>query len=195
MQTSVLAWLSVVSLAGISYVLAAEDAKSAEKPVPAVLNYTMKSLAGEDVKLSQFQGKVILIINTASECGFTPQYEGLQALYTKYKDKGLVLLGFPANDFGQQEPGTDSQIATFCKENYGVRFPMFSKISVLGNTKAPLYQYLTDARNDPTKLGEVQWNFEKFLISKDGKIVNRWRSATTPQSDEVVKAIEAELAK
>jgi glutathione peroxidase len=195
MQTSVLAWLSVVSLAGISYVLAAEDTKPADKPAPAVLNYTMKSLAGEDVKLSQFQGKVILIINTASECGFTPQYEGLQALYTKYKDKGLVLLGFPANDFGQQEPGTDSEIATFCKENYGVTFPMFSKISVLGNTKAPLYQYLTDTRNDPTKLGEVQWNFEKFLISKDGKIVNRWRSATTPRSDEVVKAIEAELAK
>jgi glutathione peroxidase len=126
MRTSVLAWLSVVSLAGISYVLA-EDSKPTDKPVPAVLSYTMKSLAGEDVKLSQFQGKVILIINTASECGFTPQYEGLQALYTKYKDKGLVLLGFPANDFGQQEPGTDSQIATFCKENYGVTFPIFRR--------------------------------------------------------------------
>lgn len=169
--------------------------KKEEKPVPAALNYTMKSLDGKDVKLSDYQGKVILMINTASKCGYTPQYEGLQKLYTKYQEKGLVLLGFPANDFRQQEPGTDAAIAEFCKENYGVTFPMFSKISVLGAEKAPLYKYLTDAANDPTKGGEVKWNFEKFLIGKDGKVVGRYRSAVTPQSDEIVKAIEAELAK
>lgn len=169
--------------------------KKEEKPVPAALNYTMKSLDGKDVKLSDYQGKVILMINTASKCGYTPQYEGLQKLYTKYQEKGLVLLGFPANDFRQQEPGTDAAIAEFCKENYGVTFPMFSKISVLGAEKAPLYKYLTDAANDPTKGGEVKWNFEKFLIGKDGKVVGRYRSAVTPQSDEIVKAVEAELAK
>lgn len=169
--------------------------KKEEKPVPASLNFTMKSLDGKDVKLSDYQGKVILMINTASKCGYTPQYEGLQKLYTKYQEKGLVLLGFPANDFKQQEPGTDAAIAEFCKENYGVTFPMFSKISVLGAEKAPLYKYLTDASNDPTKGGEVKWNFEKFLIGKDGKIIGRYRSAVTPQSDEIVKAIEAELAK
>lgn len=173
----------------------AQQLKREDKPVPPTLNFTMKSLAGQDVKLSEYRGKVILIINTASECGYTPQYEGLEALYEKYKEKGLILLGFPANDFGQQEPGTNSEIAQFCKVNYGVTFPMFSKISVLGDTKAPLYKVLTDPSNDPTKGGEVKWNFEKFLIGKDGKIVGRYRSAVEPQSDELVKAIEAELKK
>jgi glutathione peroxidase len=132
------------------------------------------------------------MVNTASKCGYTPQYEGLQALYTKYKDKGLVLLGFPSNDFGGQEPGTDSQIAEFCKANYGVTFPMFSKIAVKGDQKVPLYKYLTE--HAPTT-GEIKWNFEKFLIGKDGKIVNRFLSKIEPTSDEITKAVEAELAK
>lgn len=187
-----------VALAGIAammlvttVVTVAQD-KPQEKAVPEVLNFKMKTLAGHDVDLSKYNGKVILMVNTASKCGYTPQYEGLQALYTKYKDKGLVLLGFPANDFGQQEPGTNAEIAEFCKANYGVTFDMFSKVVVTGNDKTPLYKYLTE---HAPKTGEVKWNFEKFLISKDGKIVNRYLSKVEPTSDEITKAIEAELAK
>jgi len=194
-RTSILAGLAALAAAGVSMVIAA-DTPGADKPVPPVLNFTMKTLqSGEDQKLSTYQGKVILMVNVASKCGYTPQYEGLESMYTRYKDKGLVILGFPANDFGAQEPGTSAEIAEFCKATYGVNFPMFSKVTVLGANKTPLYKYLTDDKNDPTKGGEVKWNFEKFLISKDGKIVNRWRSAVTPESDEVVKAVEAELGK
>ncbi len=186
------------TLLGITFVMThAADVKKEDKPVPAVLNFTMKSLAGEDVNLAQYQGKVILMVNTASECGYTYQYEGLEKMYETYKDKGLVLLGFPANNFGAQEPGTDTQIAQFCKENYGVSFPMFSKISVKGADQAPLYKYLTN--NAPTT-GDVKWNFEKFLISKDGKIVGRFLSSVEPvltrtSDDALIKAVEAELAK
>ena len=178
-----------------SLVCAADDAKKASDSVPAALNFTMKSLDGQDVNLAKYQGKVILMVNTASKCGYTPQYKDLEALYKKYQDKGLVILGFPANDFGHQEPGTNEQIATFCHDNYDVTFDMFSKISVKGAEKAPLYQYLTEEKTDPKFPGEVKWNFEKFLIGKDGTIVARYRSKVTPMSDEVVKAVEAELAK
>lgn len=181
----------IASLVGHA-IARADDVKKEDKSVPSALNFTMKSLGGEEVKLSQYQGKVILMVNTASECGYTPQYEGLQAVYSKYKDKGFVILGFPANNFGQQEPGTDKEIAEFCKANYGVTFPMFSKISVLNPDKAPLYQYLTAAAQ-PT--GEVKWNFEKFLIGKDGQIVGRYLSKVEPQSDELTQAIEKELNK
>jgi glutathione peroxidase len=172
-----------------------ETKKDEGKPVPSVLNFSMKSLSGDNVNLAQYQGKVILMVNTASKCGFTPQYKDLEALYQKYQDKGLVILGFPANNFKNQEPGTDEQIATFCQQNYGVTFPMFSKIDVLGDAQAPLYHYLTDASSDPQFPGDVQWNFEKFLISKDGQIVARFRSKVKPSSDEMIKAVEAELAK
>jgi glutathione peroxidase len=160
--------------------------------VPPVYNFTMKNIAGQDVPLSKYAGKVVLMVNVASKCGFTPQYAGLEKLYEKYADKGFVIVGFPANDFKQQEPGTDEEISQFCTTKYGVKFDMFSKIVVLGDQKAPLYQYLT--ANAPEK-GEVKWNFEKFLIGKDGHIVARYRSKITPESDEMVKAIEAELAK
>jgi glutathione peroxidase len=160
-----------------------------------VLNFTMKSLDGQDVNLSKYQGKVVLMVNVASKCGYTPQYKDLEALYEKYKDKGLVILGFPANDFGHQEPGSDSQIKEFCTANYGVTFDMFSKVVVKGSDKAPLYQYLTDEKTDPKFPGEIKWNFEKFLISRDGQIAARFRSAVKPMSEEVVKAVEAELAK
>ena len=181
---------------GMSLLIArGDETKKEDKPVPSVLNFTMKSLSGDDVNLAQYQGKVILMVNTASKCGFTPQYKDLEALYKQYQDKGFVILGFPANNFKNQEPGTDQQIAQFCEANYGVTFPMFSKIDVLGDSKAPLYHYLTEASTDPKFPGEVQWNFEKFLISRDGQIVARYRSKVKPMSDDVVKAVETKLAK
>lgn len=163
--------------------------------VPAVLNFKMKSLAEKDVDLSKYQGKVVMIVNVASKCGLTPQYQGLQELHKKYAGQGLAILGFPANDFGQQEPGTNEEITTFCQKNYGVEFDMFSKIAVNGENRAPLYQYLTSPETDPDHAGDITWNFEKFLIGRDGKVVARFAPAVTPTSDEVVKAIETELSK
>src|SRR5688572_11614585 len=149
--------------------------------VPDVLNFTMNSLDGKPVNLSKYKGKVVLMVNVASECGYTPQYKTLEALHEKYNDKGLVVLGFPANNFGAQEPGTDKEIAEFCETNYGVKFDMFSKVSVKGEDICPLYKLLTttDAL-DPTLRGDVKWNFEKFLISRDGSIMNRFRSKVAP---------------
>ena len=162
---------------------------------PPVLQFTMKSLGGQEVNLAQYQGKVLLIVNTASKCGFTPQYAGLERLHEKYADQGLAIVGFPSNDFGHQEPGTDDQIGQFCKANYGVKFDMFSKVDVKGPHQCPLYQFLTDESTDKPFAGEVKWNFEKFLISREGRIVARFRSAVTPESAPLTTAIEAELAK
>jgi glutathione peroxidase len=152
----------------------------------------MKTIDGQDVDLGTYQGKVVLIVNVASRCGATPQYAGLQDLYEKYKDKGFVVLGFPANDFGAQEPGSDEQIKEFCSTKYAVTFPMFSKITVKGPEKAALYKVLTETA-DPS--GEVGWNFEKFLIGKDGKIAGRFKTRVSPDDPELVSAIEAALAK
>jgi glutathione peroxidase len=172
-----------------------EQKKPADsKSTPAVLTFTMNSLDGKPVELSKYQGKVVLIVNTASKCGYTPQYKSLQALHEKYKDKGLAILGFPANEFGQQEPGTNEEIATFCEKNYGVTFDMFSKVVVKGDQQCPLYKYLTSAETNPKHAGEIKWNFEKFLINRKGEIVNRFGSKIAPDSDEMIKAIEAELA-
>lgn len=169
--------------------------KVAEKKVPPVLNFTMKSLAGKDVDLAKYQGKVVLIVNVASHCGYTAQYPGIEALYKKYAGQGLAVLGFPANNFGAQEPGSDEEIATFCQKNYGVSFDMFSKVSVKGDDKTPLYQYLTSETTNPKFPGEVGWNFEKFLIGRNGEIAGRFASGVTPEAPELVSAIEAELAK
>ena len=163
--------------------------------VPPVLRFTMKSLGGEDVNLAQYQGKVILMVNTASKCGNTPQYAPLEALYKKYADQGFVILGFPSNDFGHQEPGTDVQISEFCTKNYGVTFPMFSKVDVKGDNICDLYKFLTSSDTDPEHAGTITWNFEKFLIGKDGTIVVRFKPKTKPDTQEVVSAIEAALAK
>ncbi len=152
----------------------------------------MKSLDGRPVDLASYNGKVVLVVNVASRCGYTRQYAGLQKLYEAHKDKGFVILGFPANDFGAQEPGTDAQIAEFCSTTYGVTFPMFSKITVKGAGKSPLYKALTEAAEPK---GEVAWNFEKFLVGKDGTVVGRFKSGVAPDSAELVKAIEAEIAK
>jgi len=153
---------------------------------------TMKTIDGQDVDLGTYQGKVVLIVNVASRCGATPQYAGLQDLYEKYKDKGFVVLGFPANDFGAQEPGSDEQIKEFCSTKYAVTFPMFSKITVKGPEKAALYKVLTETA---IPSGEVGWNFEKFLIGKDGKIAGRFKTRVSPDDAELVSAIEAALAK
>lgn len=178
---AVVASLTVSSLAG------------AEK-VPAVLNFKMTSLAGKSVELSKYQGKVVLVVNVASECGLTPQYEGLQALHTKFADAGLAVLGFPANEFGAQEPGSNAEIANFCKSNYGVEFDMFAKTVVDGPGQCPLYEYLTDAKTSPFP-GPVQWNFAKFLIGRNGAIVARFDPDVEPTDPKVIEIIEAELAK
>jgi glutathione peroxidase len=135
----------------------------------------------------------VLIVNVASRCGFTPQYAGLEALYEKYKDRGFVILGFPANNFGGQEPGTNEEIKTFCSSKYNVTFPMYSKISVKGDDKAPLYQFLTDQQANPATGGEIQWNFTKFLVDKNGKVVARFEPKVTPESPDVAGAIEKAL--
>jgi glutathione peroxidase len=154
----------------------------------SIHDYTMKTIDGKELPLSTFKGKTVLVVNVASKCGFTPQYTALEAVYEKYKSKGLVIVGFPANNFGFQEPGTDEEIQTFCRSKYMVTFPMFSKISVKGADKAPLYQYLTS-----TGGGEIQWNFTKFLVDKNGKVIKRFESAVTPDSPEVISAIEGAL--
>lgn len=146
-----------------------------------------------EVSLSDYNGKVLLIVNVASECGFTPQYEGLQEIYEKYNPQGFEILAFPCNDFGGQEPGTNEQIQNFCSTNFGVTFKLFDKIRVLGDNKSPLYERLTN--NSVTEKGDIKWNFEKFLISKEGKIVARYRSTVRPTSDEIISAIENELVK
>jgi len=166
-----------------------------DQSVPPVLNFTMKSLEGQQVDLAKYKGDVILIVNTASKCGFTPQYAPLEALYKKYAGQGFVILGFPENDFHDQEPGSDLEISQFCTQKYGVTFDMFSKIDVIGPNQCSLYKFLTDADTDPAFAGPVKWNFEKFLIARDGTIVARYRSKIKPDSTEVVSAIEAQLAK
>ncbi len=158
-----------------------------------VLRHTMTDINGEDIPLSQYEGRVVMIVNVASKCGFTPQYEELESLYQQYREAGFVILGFPANDFMGQEPGTDAEILEFCSLNYGVSFPIFSKISVLGRNKAPLYDDLVSRRTNPDHGGMIKWNFTKFLIGRDGKPIARFGPATSPSADEVIQAIEAAL--
>jgi glutathione peroxidase len=158
-----------------------------------MLHGKMTSLAGQEVDLAQYQGKVLLIVNVASECGYTPQYKGLQVLYNKYGPSGLKVLGFPCNQFGRQEPGTSEQIAQFCQRNYGVTFDMFEKIDVNGKNQSDLYKYLTSPDTNPKTAGPIQWNFEKFLIARDGTVVARFGSSVAPESRSLVEAIEREL--
>src|SRR5215472_6490620 len=152
----------------------------------SIHEFTMDALNGTPTPLANFKGKVMLVVNVASQCGYTYQYEALQALYARYKDQGLVVAGFPANNFGEQEPGTNEEIGAFCKSKYGVTFPMFSKISVAGSDKAPLYQFLTDKKANPATGGEIQWNFTKFLVDRNGKVIQRFEPEAEPQSSQVV---------
>ncbi len=160
----------------------------------SVYEFTMKDIDGKDQRLDAYKGKVVMIVNVASKCGYTPQYEGLEALYEKYKDKGFVILGFPANNFMGQEPGTEAEIKEFCTSKYHVTFPMFAKISVKGKDQHPLYNYLTNKASDPAFAGDISWNFNKFIADKNGNIVARFGSKDTPESEAVSTAIEKYLA-
>lgn len=157
-------------------------------------NFNVKNIDGKEVSLSEYQGKVILVVNVASKCGYTPQYEGLQNIYEQHKDRGFVILGFPANNFNGQEPGSNEEIKQFCTLEYGVDFPMFSKISVKGEDQAELFSYLTTQPN-PDFEGEIKWNFEKFLIDKNGSLKRRFRSSVKPESEELLSALNDELEK
>ncbi len=158
-----------------------------------IMDLSVKDINLKDVKLADYKGKVLLIVNVASECGFTSQYDGLQKIYEKYKDRGFAVLGFPCNDFAGQEPGTNEEIAQFCSLNYNVTFPMFDKIHVKGDEQAPLFSTLTN--NPVTGESSVWWNFEKFIIDKEGNVVDRFRSVTKPQSEKITALIEKELSK
>jgi glutathione peroxidase len=167
---------------------------SASASTPSILDFKMKDIDGKDVKLKKYKGNVLLVVNTASKCGYTPQYESLQATYEKYREKGFYVLGFPANNFGGQEPGTEKEIKEFCESKYKVTFPMFAKISVKGEDQDPLYAYLTSKETNPEFAGDITWNFNKFLIDRKGKIVARFSSKEKPDSEAVTQAIEKYLA-
>jgi glutathione peroxidase len=159
----------------------------------SVYDFTLKDSKGKDVKLEEFRGQVVMLVNVASKCGYTPQYEGLQKIYERYRAQGFTILGFPANNFGAQEPGTNEEIQEFCRINYGVTFPIFSKISVKGQDKHPLYKYLTEKESNPNFAGEIKWNFNKFLVGRDGRILARFDSADKPEDAKVTQAIERAL--
>lgn len=170
------------------------SAQADPKKPSSVLEFNMKDIDGNDIPLSRFQGKVLLIVNTASQCGLTPQYKGLQEVYQKNKDKGFEVLAFPANEFGKQEPGTDNQIKEFCASNYQVSFPLFSKIVVKGKGIHPLYAFLTSESTDPKFAGPIGWNFAKFLVNRKGEVIARFDPKAVPESPEVTSAIEKALA-
>ena len=177
----------------VSFLLCAALGSSAEEPDPGyVLGFEMKRLGGEKQALAEYRGQVLLMVNVASKCGLTPQYEGLEALHERYRERGFAVLGFPANDFAGQEPGTDAQIAEFCRATYGVEFPMFSKITVKGDGQHPLYQKLTGL---PEPIGgEVEWNFQKYLVNRRGEVVARFVPRTAPDDPALVAQLEALLA-
>jgi glutathione peroxidase len=175
--------LILVTLLGMS-VMAADK---------TVYDFTLNSIDGQPTPLSNFRGKVVMLVNVASRCGFTPQYAGLESLYEKYKDRGFVIVGIPANNFGGQEPGTNQEIKTFCSAIYHVSFPMMAKVSVQGSDMTPLYQFLTDKTSHPDTGGDIAWNFTKFLVGPDGKVIARFDSKVEPESPEVTAAVEKAL--
>lgn len=183
-------WLPVFAT---TLIMTAAFCQAGEGSMTNIYSFTLKNIDGQDVSLGSYTGKVLLVVNTASKCGFTKQYAGLEALYKKYASKGLVVLGFPANNFMGQEPGSNEQIKQFCTASYGVTFPMFSKISVKGDDQHPLYRYLTEKESNPEFAGAIAWNFNKFLIGRDGKIINRFGSKTTPEDADLLKAVEGAL--
>lgn len=183
----------MVVLAVLGSFLLRQDEPGSVTNRASVLNFTVKDIDGNSVHLNRFQGSVILIVNTASYCGNTPQYKSLQTLYDRFKGKGFVVLAFPSNDFGNQEPGSNREIKEFCSVNYDITFPVFSKVSVKGDSIAPLYRHLTDRQTNPEYGGEIEWNFAKFLVGRDGKIVDRFPAGEDPLSENIVKAIDGQL--
>ena len=191
MKLPLLVGLALLSFAAVPFT--AHAAPTA--PKSGVLSYTVLDIAGAPVPLSRYAGRVLLIVNTASLCGNTPQYKSLEALYEKYRGRGLRILAFPANDFGQQEPGSNPEIHQFCTQKYQTSFDLFSKISVKAPHQAPLYTFLTSKATDPQFGGDIEWNFAKFLIGRNGKVVNRFPAGHDPLSPDVVAAVETELNK
>jgi glutathione peroxidase len=159
-----------------------------------IFSFTMNSIDGKPVPLTEYKGKVVLLVNVASRCGFTPQYTALESTYEKYKSQGFVIVGIPANNFGAQEPGTNQEIKKFCSTKYNVTFPMMAKVSVKGDDKTPLYRFLTDKAANPKTGGEIQWNFTKFLVGPDGQVITRFEPDVTPDAPQVTAAIETALA-
>src|ERR1041385_9153913 len=185
------AWVALILIATASISIASRNADpTGGTMMTSLYDFTLKDIEHKEINLGQYRGKVLLLVNVASRCGYTPQYEGLEKVYLQYKDRGLVILGFPANNFFSQEPGTNEEIKTFCSLKYNVTFPMFAKISVKGADTHPLYKYLTDKQTDPDFAGEVKWNFNKFLIGRDGHIIGRFEPPVKPESPEVTQAIE-----
>ena len=183
-------WLAIgLAMGWLSTGASAQEASS----MNSIYDFAMKDIDGREVPLSDYRGKVLLVVNVASKCGFTGQYAGLEKLYKTYADRGLVVLGFPANNFMGQEPGTEAEIKSFCTLTYGVTFPMFSKISVKGKTIHPLYAFLTSKETNPEFAGGISWNFNKFLIGRDGATLGRFGSRTAPDDPELVAAIEQAL--
>ncbi len=177
-------WRKLFDLLGVMILMAGTTFAASN-----IYDFTLPSIDGTPMPLAQFKGKVVLMVNVASQCGYTPQYTALEAVYEKYKAQGFVIVGFPANNFGAQEPGTNEEIKTFCSRKYSVTFPLYSKVSVKGDDETPLYQYLTKQTAPPIS-GEIKWNFTKFLVDKNGKVVQRFEPAVTPDSPEVVSAVE-----
>jgi glutathione peroxidase len=171
----------------------ANDNGGGKGTAKSVYDFTLKNSKGKDVKLEEFRGQVVMLVNVASKCGYTPQYDGLQKIYERYKAEGFTILGFPANNFGAQEPGSDEEIQEFCRLNYGVTFPVFSKISVKGDDQHPLYKHLTGKDTNPNFAGEIKWNFNKFLVGRDGRVVARFDSGDKPEDAKVTQAIEQAL--
>ncbi|MGI8670458.1 MAG: glutathione peroxidase [Aridibacter sp.] len=193
----VVAIFATVILSAYGFDFLGSSASNMKSEVTAKSLYEIKvtDINGKNVNLKKYKGKVVMFVKTASKCGYTPQYEGLQKIYDKYKDQGFVILGFPANNFGGQEPGSNEEIKEFCTLKYKVSFPMFAKISVKGDDQHPLYQYLTNEKTDPKFAGEITWNFNKFLVNDKGEIIARFSSKETPESKEVTDAIENALDK
>lgn len=181
----------LVVIVAFTFALSMETKLNADlnKKPNSLYDINAKSITGKDRPLSEFKGKVSLVVNTASKCGFTSQYKGLEELYQKYKDQGLVILGFPSNDFAKQEPGTNDEIASFCKVNFGVTFPLFEKARVTGDEKQEVYKFLTDSSNSEFS-GDPGWNFVKILVDKNGKVRNRFSSMTGPDSKKIIEEIE-----
>ena len=190
MTTPLLLALGSMLVAGCCSPITAKEA-----PMKNIHDIEVQTIDGKNIKLDEYKGKTLLIVNTASKCGFTGQYDGLQKLYETYKDDGLVVLGFPSNDFMKQEPGSNEEIQSFCRLNYGVTFPMFAKVSVKGKGQHPLYAFLTSKQTNPEHSGKISWNFNKFLVSPEGQVIDRFGSRTKPDDKKLVSAVKAALGK
>lgn len=183
----------IISAYGFGYLESSATSMTKTAPAKSIYEINVTDIDGKDINLGKYKNKIVMYVNTASQCGYTPQYKGLQAIYDKYKDRGFVILGFPANNFGGQEPGSNEEIKEFCTLKYKVTFPMFAKISVTGDDLHPLYQFLTSKETNPEFAGDITWNFNKFLTNEKGETIARFSSKETPESKEVTNAIEKAL--